>query len=384
MKDSKTKTLWLPSWYPTRKNPFFGIFIQRQAEAVSAFSDVAVLHALASDTEGYEFEITKQPFLTVIVYYPKTSNKWLKFFRYFKAIFKGYKIIKTQWGKPDLVHLHVIYSAGLMALWLNIFHQIPFVISEHWSGYRSKELGFSGFFLTRLAYACVKKAKRVIAISPFFASTMQQHQLKNAYKIIPNVVDTELFSPPQYLSNKNAKIKILHVSGLTDKEKNITALLNVLIHLAKKRSDFTCHFVGDDACLPPLIEIAKMQEELNKSVSFEGYLKPNEVAKRMQEADVFVMFSNFEGLPCVVLEAMSVGLPIIATETGGMNEWITDETGRLIEVGDEANLESVLNFMMDNFHQFDPSVIRSKIVERCSYQAIGRDISEVYKNVLGK
>ena len=53
-------------------------------------------------------------------------------------------------------------------------------------------------------------------------------------------------------------------------------------------------------------------------VSFEGPATAEEVATAMRRADAFVLFRRYENLPCVILEAWSTGLPVIATEVGGV------------------------------------------------------------------
>ena len=102
----------------------------------------------------------------------------------------------------------------------------------------------------------------------------------------------------------------------------------------------------------------------------------------MQNVDAFVLFSHVEGLPCVILEAMSASLPVIATETGGISEWVTPETGILLSIGDETRLVEAMDYMIDNHHKYAPSVIRSRIVEKCSIDAVGHSILNVYKDVL--
>ena len=102
-----------------------------------------------------------------------------------------------------------------------------------------------------------------------------------------------------------------------------------------------------------------------------------------RQLSLTVLFSHFEGLPCVILEAMAVGLPVIATDTGGMSDWITSETGILLNVGDEAGLVEAMNYVMDNRDKYDPSVISSKIVDKCSVEVVGQAIVAAYEEVLG-
>ncbi len=425
------KVLWLCSWYPNRYIFHNGFFVRRQAEAVARFVDVATLHAVEKtseillpngskqeNTEGGDFEIdiNKKTHFEVLVYFPKSNNPFSKFINQFRAYQKGYSLIKREWGTPDLVHLNVIVSAGIYALFLHFFRRIPFIITEHSSMYRIETGVFmqSNWVFKTLVRTCVKKAKAVIALSPFYASTMQQHGLKNRFFYVPNVVDTDLFSikndgnwgkidgvtsshpvnfsptlPPQYLATKTLEkfdkipkiIHLIHVSGLHDTIKNVSGILKSVQLLSEKRQDFILDIIGDPFEQPPYLALIK-HLNIEKFVRFHNYLPIEQVAEKVRNADIFVLFSRFEGLPCVILEAMSAGLPVVATETGGISDWITEGSGRLVKSEDEADLANALDFMMTHLSDFDAAQIRKKIVETCSYQAVGQAIATIYKQTV--
>ncbi len=426
------KALWLCSWYPNRYVYHNGAFVQRQAVAVARFVDVATLHAVEKTTEilsadgskhlntegsvfelktqnlalenddselindyGFDIEINRKTHFEVIVYFPKSTNPFSKLIHQFSAYNKGFKLIENQWGTPDLVHLHVIVSAGIYALFLHFFHRIPFLITEHSSMYRAETGVFkrSNWIFKTLVRACVKKAKAVIALSPFYASTMQQHGLINRFFYVPNVVDTDLFKPKNDLNliensalidsdlikSKALKvINLIHVSGLHDPIKNVSGILNAVKKLSEKRQDFILDIIGDPFEQPPYLALVK-RLKIEKFVRFHNYLFIEIVAKMMQNAHIFVLFSRFEGLPCVILEAMSAGLPVVATETGGISDWVTEASGRLIQLEDEAALTASLDFIMSHLSHFNAEKIREKIVETCSYQAVGQAIFDIYK-----
>lgn len=125
-------------------------------------------------------------------------------------------------------------------------------------------------------------------------------------------------------------------------------------------------------------------EELIKSyqnISYCGALKANDVSKTMAEYDVFAMptFHPGEGYPGVIIEAFSVGLPVIATNLAGIKEIVTDgEAGILVEPRDiEAIKSAVLAFNEDNygsfsnaafrgFEQFDSEIVTKDFLEKIS------------------
>ena len=383
----KIKVLWLASWYPSRENNYFGIFIKKQAIAASEFCDVSVLYAHESKRNFYEMDIQDDPFLEVIVYYPQSTFLFFKWIRYVKALLKGFNEIKNRVGEPDLVHVHVTYPVGMIALYLKFFHNLTFIISEHSSFYKKWSAGkMKNHFIIKItSKICFNQADITIALSENHANILRKLNLAHCYRVIPNVVNTDIFT----LTNENNplikdKLRLLHVSSLYEPDKNVMGILRGIALLNRHRQDFKLHIIGNEIYHADLKKYAVSLGLLGNCITFQAFMPHNEVAEAMQAADIFILFSRIEGLPCVILEAMSVGLPVIATETGGISEWITPETGVLVNIEDDAGLFEAVNYVMDNYHQYDPSVIRSKIVEKCSMDVVGKAIVSTYEVVLNK
>ena len=102
----------------------------------------------------------------------------------------------------------------------------------------------------------------------------------------------------------------------------------------------------------------------------------------MRSADVFVLFSNFENLPCVLIEALASGIPVIATKVGGVAEMIGPEQGILVEPRNEAGLLQALDQMLDHHREYDKQKLQHYAEERFSYEAVGRAFAELYEKVL--
>lgn len=389
MISERKKILFLPSWYPNRTAPGLGNFIQRQAAAVHEFHDVAVLYAVADPSlrEGFEVDIyDNNGLLEVIVYYKKASSFFpgldalRKYQKYFDAWRKGYSQLIALFGQPDLIHLNVIWRAAIFARSLQEKLNIPLIISEHWSGYLPEDGSYEGTIMKMYTKGIVRNASAVIAVSQRMKEAMLSHGLKNDYYIIPNVVNTELFHPAPSLPE--GKIKMLHVSTVNDREKNISGLLNVISKLSEKRKDFILEIIGDSEERAGFEKMAEGMGILGKQVEFLGYKTIDKVAEHMRRTHFFVMFSNYEGLPCVILEAMASGLPVVATRTGGIPTVVNNERGMLVDVQDEEGLLNVLDAMIDKWNVFDRDKLRKYAEENFSYHNVGRQIAEVYEQVL--
>ena len=381
----KIKALWVCSWYPSRKFSNLATFIERQAKAVSILSNITILYVVGDTVSDFETNIEQGDFLIVRVYFPDTSNRLLKIIRQFRAQLIGYKAVLRLVGKPHIVHVQSLFPAATFALYLDFFKKIPFVVTEHYSGY-TKPKEFNKQKLRKIFTRIVlRRAKVVLALSNYFIQALHDLGLTaQQFRVVFNVVDTELYKPVTTERLQTPVFQFTNLSLFNDRHKNITGIIRSTAKLAKHRQDFVVNFAGKGDDKDIIVRLADSLGVLNRFVILKGYLTEVGVAELLQKSDCLIMFSNIESQSVVTLEAASVGLPIIATETGGIGDRVTPETGILIDIGDEAALVEAMNYMIDNHNKYDPSVTRSKIVEKCSVEVVGQAIVSVYEEVLAR
>jgi len=157
---------------------------------------------------------------------------------------------------------------------------------------------------------------------------------------LPNVVDTDYLKPSDKLNENPVK---LFAVGRLAKQKNLDRYLRVLDRLQKKTQvPFMGVIVGDGPLRPQLEAQATRLGLFPGAVSFRGKL--SDISEAYREADVLVLTSDHEGTPNVVLEAMSCGLPVVATRVGGVADIVRHgETGYLFEPEDEDGMVSALS-----------------------------------------
>ncbi len=371
--------LWLTSWFPHKNNALFGNFVERQAKAVSQYANISLLNAVQHIDNEYVVEIVEgNPFL-IRVYFPQTNNTILKMLRYLKAWRMGYKILLKSKGKPQFMHLHIMYPAGIFALILHFFYNIPFVLTEHWTGYATQPPKPISFFQKLIIKKCLNVSTCVAAYTTHYGKALARFGSFKKVAIIPNVVDTDFFIPPQYLKPKLTTFRLIHVSTCTDKQKNVSGIIRSLVALKKAHYAFElCIIGGSDREHKPLKKLAQSLD-LEGIICFKPTMPHADLIGYLQQAHIFVLFSNYEGLPCVLLEAMSVGLPVVCTDTGGLEDWITPDNGRMIPIGDERALSHALMEMIDNYAQFKVSKIREMVVQTCGMTAVGEANVAMYK-----
>ncbi|MBL0131813.1 MAG: glycosyltransferase [Chitinophagaceae bacterium] len=91
-----------------------------------------------------------------------------------------------------------------------------------------------------------------------------------------------------------------------------------------------------------------------------------------------IVFSNIENSPCVIGEALCCGLPVIATDVGGIPELVNENNSIRVVPKDEEALAGVMRQMMDNYAKFDRKKIAEDAQSRFSYPVIGKKIDEIY------
>lgn len=104
-------------------------------------------------------------------------------------------------------------------------HHIPYLITEHWSRYLPGN-DFNGVIRKFVTRKVVKEAAMITTVTKNLGNAMKNHKLLNDnYKILPNVVDTNMFVPSKH---DNKTVKIIHISCFENKSKNISGLLDAL------------------------------------------------------------------------------------------------------------------------------------------------------------
>ncbi|MBZ0242081.1 MAG: glycosyltransferase, partial [Bacteroidales bacterium] len=251
------------------------------------------------------------------------------------------------------------------------------LITEHWSRYLPVNDGFKGFFRKSISRFVVRKAARITTVTENLTTAMRDHGLENPnYSVLPNVVNMQVFKP-QTDKPKSETVKFVHLSCFEDKSKNISGLLNTLAALKKDRLAFECTLIGEGMDFERLKNHATTLN-LNENLRFTGLLEGEELATTLAKADFMVMFSNYENMPVVILEALACGLPVVATRVGGIPEMIDKENGLLVEPGDEAALKEAIRWMAEKHQQYDAKKLRASVADTYGFEAVGKVLNDWY------
>ena len=130
MKNS-LRILFLASWYPNKRDPNLGNFVQRHAEAIGEKHEVYAISAVPWN-EPFVDRVQRGNLTEYVVYY----RNELPFLSYIWSLWKGIRMARKAAGKFDICHVNVTWPAGFIALFL----KIPYILTEHFRATHRKEI----------------------------------------------------------------------------------------------------------------------------------------------------------------------------------------------------------------------------------------------------
>lgn len=287
----------------------------------------------------------------------------------------------------DILHIHHV------ALYSALASSLP-------------KAGLKGVVLTEHAYYSISKSAKlqeaargaardtdcftVVSnnLKKYFVETLELPEDK--LHVIENGIDTDKFAPSQKTSILQTYIpdtfqgKVFITIGRLAQAKDHTTLFKAASILKKKNEDFFIIVVGDGELMHTLQKLKK-ELELDKHLAMVGTRL--ETDRLLQAADFFVLSSKREGLPMVLLEAMSTELPVIATDVGGISEVVSNNTnGLLVRAEDPEKLAEAMQKLLDDSQQASILGVnaRQNIVDNYSLKKITKKYMQIYQTILQK
>ncbi|MGM9806233.1 MAG: glycosyltransferase [Candidatus Aphodosoma sp.] len=369
--------LFLATWYPHRFDAMDGLFVRKHARAVARqkgnIVDVIYICAREEVTEN-EFTDTVTDSVRELVYYTRPTSM--------SGNIRNLHIVWNEWRRrrgimPDAVHLNVISKLGWLAVYLKRRYRIPFVITEHWSGYLPENSGFKGANVISGRWIA-GNASAVMPVSVRLMEAMKKHGLHNGnFFVVNNVVDDFFYEKPK-AANRHPRFRFLHVSCFVDRAKNNVGMIDAINLLSKRRNDFEVIMVGNG----PDWQMAKTHAENygltdDRFIKFVGEQPPEAVKQWMDKSDCFLFFSNYENAPVVLAESLACGLPVISSKAGNAMQLVTESRGILVDCRDTEALAAAMDKMIDNVAEYDRETIR-KDTHMFSFDSVGKIYTDTY------
>jgi glycosyltransferase involved in cell wall biosynthesis len=369
------KILFLTPWYPSDEIPHRGIFVRDQATALAEKHDVLLI-ASWTDYNRFGFwsyairESTWKGLREFRVIIRRSLPVYNQLHYFFVSYRTTMRIIRD--FNPDIIHGNIAYPG---ALWTwRVHHTLgkPFILTDHLS---RLSMHFRKPLYKPLTLFALRKANRLVAVSPAAAEDMKKYGLRSI-EVVPNLIDASAFplaSPPNelpwrigFLGNLNTDIKGLDV---------------LLEALSGTSADFRLRIGGGGRLLESYKQLAS-ELGISEKCSFSGMIRPESVPAFLSELHFFISPSRSESFGIAIAQAMACGLPVVCTRSGGPESFVTAGTGMLVPVGDAGELRAGIERMAAEYSSYNREKIREYALREFSATAFVTRIEKIYREVM--
>ncbi|MCX8178928.1 MAG: GT4 family glycosyltransferase PelF [Candidatus Aenigmarchaeota archaeon] len=227
-------------------------------------------------------------------------------------------------------------------------------------------------------------ADKIIAVSKSTKNDLMRfYNIPNKkIEVIYNGINFKNFSPVKIRFNKKRR-NLLFVGRIVPR-KGLEYLVETIFLIKKEISDIKLYIVGKGEN-DYLIKLKKMIKKMNleKNIKFLGFIEDKKLNKVYSMTDIFVFPSLVEGFGLVLLEAMTKGKPIVATNIGGVNEVIINgRDGILVEPKKPKKMaEAIIKLINDDklYNKFSQNAIKS--VKNFSWKKSAKKVYEIYNHL---
>lgn len=316
----------------------------------------------------------------------------VKFIPFFPSPFKIHqiyvnKLLKSLKFNFDLIHLH----GTLMPVKPVFESSLPVIFTSHGASKKkldSMEAKTLHFYIVKflrkhlfeLEQEIVEKSEMLTAVSNSSADEFKvYHSINKEMTIVHNGVDTDFFVPSE---NRSGLRSILY-TGRFEIFKGLTDLVECSGIVCKKYPDVKFILIGSGTILENLKkQVSKL--ELEDNILFTGSLSKSQIIEYYQKATIFVLPSYREGFPTSLMEAMSCGIPSIATNVEGSAELIKDgENGLLVPTKSPEKLAESIIYLLENekFRYKIGANARDHIVKNYDWKTITDGFEKLYQQL---
>ena len=367
-------SLIIPAWFSSDRSKSFGVFVVQHAKALASVGCKSGMIYVERSAQADQIH-WQDDNVNVLVQQTSVPPKVgpLKR-RWKKAYLDLYDRYVELHGRPDIIHAHG-YIAGEAARFISRNKEIPYIVTEHTSTLITGVPDHQRAAL-RKTY---RDAVKLLAVSEFLADAMSSYVPRNRIEIVHNPVSTEVFVPG-HSDQSDEPLRVTAV-GHADENKSFDVLIEAFASVLEKIANARLRIIGDG---PQMARLKAIADSLGiaPQIEFMGRLPQHEIARQLGTSHLLVSSSKVETFGLTVLEAMSCGLPVVVTPSGGVTELVNESNGIICEGFRKEDIAEGILALVEQMNRFDRLSIREAVVRSFSLQVIGRKTLNVYKGVL--
>lgn len=358
--------LLVPSYYPAPESPATGLFMSDLARAISTRNEVTVLAPSSAASEPDEvidgIRTMRIPQLRL--------RDGVKTLQRLVWLSRSLSRLRREGFPVDVIHAHY-FGTGASAVLVGNARGLPVVVTENLSTHTTRDLSAYETLLARFTY---KRAARVCPVSPLMENRLRRLEPRGRYEVVPDVVDIDTFAASLRQPRDAPDARILAVSNLI-RRKGIGHLIEAVRLLVADGRPVSLTVVGEGPERGALESQAR-----GLPVELVGALPRAEIAKALQDADVFAMPTLGDPFGIAAVEALAAGVPVVITDAVGSADLLEPYGARIVRPGDPVALRDAIVEFLEN-----PSSVPLGAVDAlrhyCGFAAVGERLNAIYRSL---
>lgn len=284
---------------------------------------------------------------------------------YLKEAYK--RMFKT--NGPDIIHAHFTENESAF---LSKHEGLPLVITEHSSKINSTSANQALIEKKKQSYS---QASALIAVSCTLSKNIEK---RTGFKplVIPNIINVNLFEKCK--KKPHVGFRLATTSNLIPLKRTYRIIEAMR---ALQLTDIYLDVIGSGSEMSLLHSLVE-RYNLSNRVVFHGTIPREKIVRIYENCDCFIMVSSSETFGVCYAEALSSGLPVIATKCGGPEDFINRENGVLVEVDNQEQINNAISYMYGHYKEFDTFSLRKNIADHFSPYSIARQLDLVYSSIV--
>ena len=296
--------------------------------------------------------------------------------RWVRIVCEMFDAYVAKYGVPDVLHAHCSKWAGYAAMQISRKYHVPYVITEHLSRLVfEKEFGPapSDAWQIPLLREAYEQADLVIPVSEELVENIACYFGKDyRWQAVSNTIDVDFFQYRLRQSREGRPFRFCCLANFWPL-KGYDVLLPAFRQLREKRADVELHIAGRGT------DSAACRKMLFEGMVIHGLISRDAVRDLLYQSDALVLASRSEVQPLVLLEAMSTGIPVIATTCVPQSLRLQDGC-RIVAVDDVDGLSAAMEDVMTQ--TVDGRQLSQQVREMASPEVIGRQLVSLFEGLI--
>lgn len=287
--------------------------------------------------------------------------------------------------QPDIISSHSSYAGFVTRM--AVKNDIPTIFTAHGWGFTPGTPFLRRQILKIAEKTASKYCSKIICVSEFDKKLAIKNNIAEEEKLetIHNGIEIQKEEKTHNQFPIGDKIKLIFVARLNKQKDPLTLLkaFNEIVKEGKIEKDIELTMVGGGPKEKKVKDFIEKNNLKNK-ISLLGKVKREKVFEKLNKSHLFTLTSNWEGFPRSILEAMSCGLPVIASNVGGVSEAVDKDVGAIVEPSNKKELKEKLEKLLSDPDKLEElgKNSRDRLKKHFSVEQLVNKTESVYKKLI--